>query len=114
MILCVPERRRGHRVADGAHVGLAYAERGSYYLQVLFSLRCEWVRATKHASRDPFNFLERRHALAEIVERRAGALAERLRLSFPHLEREIMTLSEDASRHGHYFAQQRLGFFEAL
>ena len=32
----------------------------------------ERVRATEHASRDPFRVLERRHGLAEIVERGAA------------------------------------------
>ena len=32
---------------------------------------CERVRATEHAPRDSFQFLERRHGLAEIVERGA-------------------------------------------
>jgi hypothetical protein len=31
-----------------------------------------WVRATEHASRDPFRLLERIHGLAEIVERGTG------------------------------------------
>ena len=30
------------------------------------------MRATKHAPPDRFNLLERRHGLAEIVERRGG------------------------------------------
>tara|TARA_B100000459_G_scaffold90320_1_gene50927 strand:- start:416 stop:565 length:150 start_codon:yes stop_codon:yes gene_type:complete len=32
---------------------------------------CERVRAAEHASRDPFRVFERRHGLAEIVERGA-------------------------------------------
>ena len=32
----------------------------------------------------------------------------------PHLERESIILAESASRHGHQFAHQYLGFFEAL
>ena len=33
------------------------------------------MRATEHAPRDPFNFLERRHGLAEIVQRGAVVFA---------------------------------------
>ena len=64
--------------------------------------------------RDQFNFLERRHGLAVIIERGAWVIAERLRVNPPHPEREISTLSEHASRHGNRSAQQRLGFLEAL
>ena len=35
------------------------------------------MRATKHAPRDPFSVLERRHGLAEIVERGALVFVER-------------------------------------
>ena len=34
---------------------------------------------TQHAARDPFRVLERRHGLAEIVERGAVGIAERMR-----------------------------------
>ena len=64
--------------------------------------------------RDPCQILERRHCLAEIVERGAGVLVERLRVDQPHPEREFFTVTENASRHGCRFAQQRLGLFEAL
>ena len=72
------------------------------------------VRAAEHAPRGPFQLLERRHCLAEIVERGAGVPAERIGASPPYPEREIVTLSTNASGHGNLFAQQRLGFFEAL
>ena len=32
------------------------------------------MRATHHTARDPFNFLERRHAFAQIVKRGGGVL----------------------------------------
>jgi len=70
------------------------------------------VRASEHASRDPFRILERRYGLEDIVERRAGVLVERDRVNLPNPEREISTISENAARHGHRSAQQRLGFFE--
>ena len=35
------------------------------------------MRATEHASRGPFRFLERRHGFAEIVERGALVVVER-------------------------------------
>ena len=70
-----------------------------------------WMRAAEHAPRGPFRLLESCHGLADIVER---AVVERLRVIPPHLERDIMTLSKNASRHGNHVAQQCLGFFEAL
>ena len=72
------------------------------------------MRATKHASRGPFRLHERRHGLADIVERRAFGPAERRRESPPHLERKSMPVPKNSSRYGHYFAQQLLGFFEAF
>ena len=42
------------------------------------NLRCDRVRAAEHAPRGPFQLLERRHCLAEIVERGAGVPAERI------------------------------------
>ena len=44
--------------------------------QCLLNLHCDRVRATEHAPRDPFYFLERRHGLAEIVERGAVVFVE--------------------------------------
>ena len=42
------------------------------------NFRCERVRATEHALSDPCRLLERRDALADIVERGGGVLDERL------------------------------------
>ena len=67
---------------------------------------CGRMRATEHAPRGPFYLLERRHGLAEIVERGGGVLVERLRVNPPHPERGLGVFSENASRHGHRFAQQ--------
>ncbi len=97
----------------GLVISLAGAERGSRVLQFVLNSRCEWVRATEHAPRDPFRVLEHRHGLAEIVERGGGVLEERLRGSPPHNEREVMSFSKTASRHGYRFAKHRPGFFEA-
>ena len=72
------------------------------------------MRATKHAPRNPFNVLERSYGLADIVERRAVVLVERLSVIPPQLEREFVLSSVNASRHGDHFTQQCLGFFEAL
>ena len=55
---------------------------------------------TKHASRDPFRVFEYRHGLAQIFERGAGVIAERRRRSRPHLERESIVVTENASRLG--------------
>ena len=72
------------------------------------------MSATKHAPRDPFRVLERTHGLAEIVERGGGGLVEHHRVIRPQREREVTTLAKNASRHWDRFAQQCLGFFEAL
>ena len=73
----------------------------------------ERVRASEHAPRDPFRLLERRYGHAEIIKRGAVGPVESQRVSPPHREREMMTLSEKASRHGNHFAEQCLGFFKA-
>ena len=72
------------------------------------------MRATKHAPRGPLRVLERRYGLAEIVERGAVVHENRLRVSPPHLERELIILTENAPRHGRHFAEQCPGFFEAF
>ena len=64
------------------------------------------VRATEHSPRDRRHILERRHGLAEIVERGAVVLVKRLRVNLLHPECVLMTLAENASRHGNRFAQQ--------
>ena len=50
----------------------------------------------------------------KIVERGAVVSVERHSVIPPHLERESIILAESASHHGNHFAQQCLGFFEAL
>ena len=52
----------------------AGAELCSHFAQIAPDAFCSRVRATEHASRDPFNVLERRHGLAEIVERGVGVV----------------------------------------
>ena len=54
------------------------AERCSRLLQIASNPHCERVCAAEHAPRDPFQLLERRHCLADIVERGAGVLARQL------------------------------------
>ena len=93
---------------------LAGGESLSRVSQKSFNRPYNWVRSTKHAPRGPFRVLERRHGLADIVERGAVVVVERLRVIHPHSEHEFMTLPKNALRRGQYFAQQRLGFFEAL
>ena len=90
------------------------AERGSRLSQGFFISRCDRMRAPEHASRGPFRLLERRHGLAEIVERGGGVAAERLRVKRPQTDRDVTAVSGNASRHGNCSAQQRPGFFEAL
>ena len=70
--------------------------------------------ATEDAARGPFRVLECIHGLAEVAERDGGVLVERPRVKPSQFECDIMTLPENASRHGYRFAHQRLGFFEAL
>ena len=93
---------------------LAGAERGSRASKRLLHRRYERVRAAEHALRGPLRLLERRLGLTEIVERGAVGQVQRRRVNRPHLERVNMIRTENTSRHGHRFAQQRLGFFEAL
>ena len=64
---------------------LAGGEGCSRPFQMGLKCRGERVRATEHAPRCPFYFLECRHRLAEIVERGGGVPAERLRVNRPHL-----------------------------
>ena len=52
------------------------------------------MRATKHAPRDPFNFLERRQGLAEIVERGVSVQSPKLLSQiFHHSEQQTFPLS---------------------
>ena len=72
------------------------------------------MRASQHAPRNPCCVLESQYSLAEIVERGAVILAEYPTVNHPHSKREIMILAENASRHGHHFAQQCFGFFKLI
>ena len=92
----------------------AGVERLARVLQSPLNFRRERVCTAKHAPRDPCRVLDRRHGLADIVERGAIVLVERPRVKRPHHERDFMVLSEDALRRGQYFAQRRLGFLEAF
>ena len=71
------------------------------------------MATSKHAARDRLRLLELRHGLAEIVERGAGVIAERLCVNQSHLERESMSFTESASRYGYSFAKDCLGFVKA-
>ena len=55
------------------------AERGSRGSQVFLNPGCDWVRAAEHAPRGRCQILERRHALAQIIERGAVGSDERPR-----------------------------------
>ena len=59
---------------------LAGAKVGSRLLQIALNADCDRVRATEHAPRGPCHLFERRHGLAETVERGAGVIAERPRV----------------------------------
>ena len=54
-------------------------------LQIAFKPSCERVRSTEHAPRDRFYLLERRHGLADIVERGAFVIVERRRVALQYL-----------------------------
>ena len=80
------------------------AERGSRTSQGCLNSSRGRVRPTKYAPRDPCRVLERRHGLAEIVERASGVCVERLSVRPAHPERGVITISENAPRHGNRFA----------
>ena len=69
---------------------LADAEPGSRLEQIASKSFCGRMRAPEHAPRDPFHVLESRHGLAQIVERGAAVFVERLRITPPNPEREII------------------------
>ena len=72
------------------------------------------VRASERAPRNSQRILERLHALAKIVERGADVHVERLRVTPPHLERGLIILTKNASRHGRQLAQEFTGISVAL
>jgi hypothetical protein len=80
----------------------------------MLNIRHDGMRATEHAPSGPYSVLESGNGLAEIVERGAIVLVERLRVNPSHLECDFMALSENTSRQGYLFAHQRLGFSAAL
>ena len=94
--------------------GFAGAEDVSHVSQVVLYLLYKRVRATEDAPRDPIRVLEGIHGLAQIVERGGRVIVERPRVNTPQPERIFITLAGNASRRGYRFAQQRLGFSEAL
>ena len=71
-----------HLGAPGRWRRLAGAERGSRFSQSRLDPRYERVRATEHASGGPVYLLERRHGLAEIVQRGGGVLVWRSKRDF--------------------------------
>ncbi len=82
---------RRRRVAGG--------ECGSRVSQAELDLPCERLRSSKHALRDPYRLLERRHGLAEIVERGGGvlgALANDPCTPLDDLSEAVNTLAETA------------------
>ena len=115
LALRIPRHLRRHRAETRRHRRhLSDAEHRLRVLQVAPKSRLrERVRATEHAPRNTFSVLERRHGLAEIVER--GAVLESAS-AYIHLILSVVSVlsPENASRHGHRFAQQRLAFFETL
>ena len=86
--------------------GFAGGEGFPRHLQILLHQLAEWVRSSQTAPRGRFDLLKRRHGLAEIFERGTVIFVERPRVNTPHRERDVMTLSENASRHRNHFAHQ--------
>ena len=82
----------------------AGGECSSRRLQILLNPDCDRVRGTKHATTYPFRVFERRHGLADIVERGAVVFGERDRRNPPQSEREYITITEDTLRDGYRFA----------
>ena len=78
---------------------LAGAERLLRVSQEILNHRRDRVRAAEHTSRDPCRVLERRHCLAEIVERGSIVVVERSRVIQSHLERESIINTKNAPRH---------------
>ena len=89
---------------------LADAEPGSRLEQIASKSFCVRMRAPKNTTRDPSRVLETRHGFADIVERGTRVVVERHRVNSPHRKRDLISLSENALRHGYRVAQQRLGF----
>ena len=85
---------------------------------------CERVRASEHAPRGPFNFLERSNGLADIVERGVIVVVERVRVihgvaALPLGEATARGVSEgvlahDAHNSYHYADAGRLYELEML
>ena len=71
----------------------AGAERGSRVSQTDLNFLCERMRTAKHAPYSPFNLLERRHSLAEIVKRGGRVQVERTRVISPQIEQELITFA---------------------
>ena len=112
-LLCVTSLLHLASPNPAESLDVAGGEGRSRVLQIEHNVFCGRVRRSEHAPRNPCRVLERCHGLAEIVERGAGVLVERPPESLLQPERDIIALAENASRHGHRFAQQKLGFFEA-
>ena len=60
--------------------------------------RCERVRANKQRAARPFRLPERRHGLAEMVERRTVVHVKHPPVNSPHLECEFIVRSPKNSR----------------
>ena len=58
--------------------------------QIVLNPNCVWVRAAEHAPRDAFRVLERRHGLAEVVERGTRVREEHISINRSHRKRDII------------------------
>ena len=87
----------------------AGGECSSRRLQILLNPDCDRVRGTKHATTYPFRVFERRHGLADIVERGAVVFGERDRRN-PSTPKPTLQTASGASPDG----RRRLWIFGAM
>ena len=94
--------------------GQTCGQRLARLFQRLLGLRRLRMRRSENALPRMRNGFKRRHGFAAVIKRGAFVQVEHPRVNPPHLERHLMIITEDASRHRHCFAQQPPGFFETL
>ena len=103
---------RSYALADG--VSRARELHGLAFRRATSNVPTSGMCAAEHTPPGPSRLLERRHGLAEIFERGGGVHVERHRIIYPHPERDLIILAENAPRHRQQFAQQCLDVFKAF
>ena len=69
---------------------------------------------SEYAPRAPLDVLEDFYRFGDVALGGIVISVKALCINIPEIESQIMFHSKRASRHGHRFAHQCLGFFEAL